>query len=148
MVQTSKVGASWHNGHGFRHASILLETLSDLRMSSVIFKTVYPLPDTTLWSQSLRIMKAFSCFKNSNNKRESSSYRMCAAQSLCCVPLFATPWMVTCQAPLSMEFSRQEYCGGLPFLSPGDLRTCSSCISRQILDCCATWEAQAQAIAS
>ena len=25
-----------------------------------------------------------------------------------------------CQAPLSMEFSRQEYWGGLPFLSPGD----------------------------
>ena len=25
-----------------------------------------------------------------------------------------------CQAPLSMEFSRQEYWGGLPFPSPGD----------------------------
>ena len=25
------------------------------------------------------------------------------------------------QAPLCMEFSRQEYCSGLPFLSPGDL---------------------------
>ena len=28
---------------------------------------------------------------------------------------------VTCQAPLSMEFSRQEYWSGLPFLTPGDL---------------------------
>ena len=27
---------------------------------------------------------------------------------------------VACQATLSMEFSRQEYCSGLPFLSPGD----------------------------
>ena len=26
-----------------------------------------------------------------------------------------------CQAPLFMEFSRQEYWGGLPFPSPGDL---------------------------
>ena len=26
-----------------------------------------------------------------------------------------------CQAPLSMEFSKQEYWSGLPFLSPGDL---------------------------
>ena len=26
-----------------------------------------------------------------------------------------------CQAPLSMEFSRQEYWSGLPFPSPGDL---------------------------
>ena len=28
---------------------------------------------------------------------------------------FATPWTVTCQAPLSVEFSRQEYRSGLPF---------------------------------
>ena len=34
-----------------------------------------------------------------------------------CVQLFATPWLVACQAPLSMEFSRQEYwSGGLFFL--------------------------------
>ena len=29
--------------------------------------------------------------------------------------------MVSCQAPLSMEFSRQEYWSGLPFPAPGDL---------------------------
>ena len=33
----------------------------------------------------------------------------------------ATPWTVAYQAPLSMEFSRQEYCSGLPFPPPGDL---------------------------
>ena len=33
----------------------------------------------------------------------------------------ATPWIVAYQAPPSMEFSRQEYCNGLPFPSPGDL---------------------------
>ena len=32
-----------------------------------------------------------------------------------------TPWTVAYEAPLSMEFSRQEYWSGLPFLSPGDL---------------------------
>ena len=37
------------------------------------------------------------------------------------VQLFAAPWTVARQAPLSMEFSRQEYWSGLPFLSPGDL---------------------------
>ena len=37
------------------------------------------------------------------------------------VQLFVTPWAVDCQAPLSMEFSRQEYWSGLPFPSPGDL---------------------------
>ena len=40
----------------------------------------------------------------------------------CCrVQLFETPWAVACQAPPSMEFSRQEYSSGLPFPSPGDL---------------------------
>ena len=37
------------------------------------------------------------------------------------VQLFGTPWTIACQAPLSMEFSRQEYWSGLPFLSLGDL---------------------------
>ena len=43
------------------------------------------------------------------------------AQLLGRVRLFATPWTVGHQAPLSMGFSRQEYCSGLPFLPPGDL---------------------------
>ena len=33
----------------------------------------------------------------------------------------ATPWIIACQALLSMELSRQEYWSGLPFPSPGDL---------------------------
>ena len=35
--------------------------------------------------------------------------------------LSATPWIVACLAPLSVEFSRQEYESGLPFPTPGDL---------------------------
>ena len=35
--------------------------------------------------------------------------------------LFATPWAIAHQAPLSLEFSRQEYWSGLPFPPPGDL---------------------------
>ena len=42
-------------------------------------------------------------------------------KSLSRVQLFATPWIVAHQAPLSMEFSRLEYWSGLPFPSPGDL---------------------------
>ena len=34
---------------------------------------------------------------------------------------FASPWTVAHQAPLSMEFSRQEYWSELPFSPPGDL---------------------------
>ena len=37
------------------------------------------------------------------------------------VQLFVGSWTVACQAPLSMEFSRQEYWSGLPFPPPGDL---------------------------
>ena len=35
--------------------------------------------------------------------------------------LFVTLWIVPCQAPLSMGFSRQEYWSGLPCLPPGNL---------------------------
>ena len=41
-------------------------------------------------------------------------------QLLSHVRLFRT-LSVACQAPLSMEFSGQEYFSGLPFPPPGDL---------------------------
>ena len=44
-------------------------------------------------------------------------------KSLSHVQLFASPWTVAYQAPLFVEFSRQEYWSGLPFSSPGDLPT-------------------------
>ena len=46
---------------------------------------------------------------------------VCVCESLSCVPLFATPWTIPCQASLCMEFSSQECWRGLPFSSPGDL---------------------------
>ena len=45
---------------------------------------------------------------------------MCVCE-LSHVGLFGTPWAVAHQAPLSMEFSRQEYWSGLPCPSLGDL---------------------------
>ena len=50
------------------------------------------------------------------------------------VQLFAIPWTVACQAPLSMEFPRQEYWSGFPFPPRGGSsqfrdRTHVSCIS-------------------
>ena len=65
-------------------------------------------------------------------------------QSLSYVRFFATSWTVAHQAPLSMEFSRQEYWSGLPFPSPGDLPDPgSSCLllGRQIFYHWATREA-------
>ena len=40
---------------------------------------------------------------------------------LSCVRLFAIPWTVAHQAPLSMGYSRQEHWSGLSFPPPGDL---------------------------
>ena len=70
------------------------------------------------------------------------------------VRLSATPWTVTQQPPLSMEFSRKECWSGLPFSTPGDLpdpgikptSLASPCISlrqsgRQILYHCTASEA-------
>ena len=37
------------------------------------------------------------------------------------VQLFVTPWTIACQAPLSMGFSKQEYCSDLPCPPPGNL---------------------------
>ena len=66
---------------------------------------------------------------------------MCV-QSFSRVPLFAPPWTEAHQAPLSMEFSRQEYWSELPFpiYSRGSSQprtrihvSCIFCIGRQIL---------------
>ena len=45
----------------------------------------------------------------------------CSVCALSGVQLFATPWTIACQAPLSTEFSKQEYCSGMPFPTPGGL---------------------------
>ena len=49
------------------------------------------------------------------------SVQFSSIQSLSHVRLFATPWTIAHQVPLSMEFSRQEYWSGFPFPSLGDL---------------------------
>ena len=46
---------------------------------------------------------------------------VCMLSHLSRVQLFATPWTVANQAPLSMGFSRQESWSGLPCLPLGDL---------------------------
>ena len=62
---------------------------------------------------------------------------------------FVTLWTVACQAPLSMEFSRQEYWRGLPFPPPGDrpdpgivlVSPASPAPAGKFLYHCTTWEA-------
>ena len=69
-------------------------------------------------------MKISAGMRKYNEPKPGSLKAACAcmcARSLSCVQPFVTPWTVVHQAPLSMEFSRQEYCSGLACPSPGDL---------------------------
>ena len=53
--------------------------------------------------------------------KDPCDYIECMLSHFSRVWLFATPWIAARQAPLSMEFSRQAYWGGVPFPSPGNL---------------------------
>ena len=62
--------------------------------------------------------------------------------SLTCVKLLATPWTIAHQAPLSMKFPGKKPGVGCHFLLQGLFLTQGvSCIGRQILYYCSTWEA-------
>ena len=50
-----------------------------------------------------------------------SEPQVCVLSRFGPVPLFVTPGTAAHQVPLSVGFSRQEYCGGLPCPPPGDL---------------------------
>ena len=50
-----------------------------------------------------------------------ASVCVCVFGSFSHVQLFATPWTVVHQAPLSVGFSRQEYWSGFPLPYPVDL---------------------------
>ena len=50
-------------------------------------------------------------------------------KSISRIRLFATPWTIAYQAPLSMGFSRQEHWSGLPFPSPIYRHICGNLLS-------------------
>ena len=61
-------------------------------------------------------------FKNFNLKKsKGTNLDCCMLSNLSSIQLFATLCTIANQAPLSMGFSRQEYCSGLPCPSPRDL---------------------------
>ena len=62
----------------------------------------------------------FTSKKENFNSFLTGTELVCALK-LVCVWLFATPWTIAHQAPLSMEFSSREYWSGLPFPPPGNL---------------------------
>ena len=71
------------------------------------------------------------------------------------VGLFATPWTVALQAPLSLGFSRQEYWSGLPCPPPRDLlgeeegsnpHLMSPALTGRFFTASTSWEAPRQGI--
>jgi len=67
----------------------------------------------------------FCCLKFiKQSPRESFKWlmhKLCVLNCFSHVRIFATPRTVACQAPLSLELSRQEYWSGLLCCLPGDL---------------------------
>ena len=67
-----------------------------------------------------------------------------------CVQLFLVPWIIVCQAPMSMDFTRQEYWSVLPFCTRRDLPNpgiepaslMSPALKGRFFTNDATWEAQ------
>ena len=80
-------------------------------MSSHLFDI---LVNTALFFKYNKFQIAQSCFQGLVNQRVGA----CVPSCFSCVQLFVTLWTVACQAPLSMEFYRQEYWRSP---SPGDL---------------------------
>ena len=87
------------------------------------------------------------CFTEEQSSAVSSNCFMCV-HSHSVMSGSAASWAVGPQAPMSMEFSRQEHKSGLPFITlehlpnPGiePVSLCISSVGRQILYHGATWE--------
>ena len=97
-------GSNW----GLLHCRWILYQLSyqgSLSINLLTFSSL-PLTPSLLISDALWFEKKKKCVQPIPQRRLSR------------VRLFATPWTVAYQAPLSMGFSKQQYWSGLPFPSP------------------------------
>ena len=97
-------------------------------------------PDSE-WPRSVQELQSWSLYSLNQ------SHRACVSHSAVSNSLWP-PWTVTHQAPLSMEFSRQEYWSGLPFPSSEDLPdpgTGPRFPPLQVFAVCTTREAQISA---
>ena len=83
-----------------------LYLISECHSPSISWATLLP----EAWSLSLHGHHLWGAIKRLKSKSESHTV----------VSDSAIPWIVACQLPLSVEFSRQEYWSGLSFPSPGD----------------------------
>ena len=81
------------------------------------------LPEVTELSPMLSSsLEAFQCLARCWVHYQCSlNMHACMLSHFSSVQLYVTLWTVAHQAPLSMEFPRQEYWGGMPYPPPGDL---------------------------
>ena len=101
-------------------------------------------------------LKNMAKFPRQNKELKTSNTSICCVCVCVCVCVHSvvsdslwTPWTISYQVPLSMEFSRQEYSSGLPLPPPGDLPwsmnwtrvSCVFCFGKSILYHFATREA-------
>ena len=123
----------WNVGHGtiFLFGTFLiierhLEFLSPAHRSLIDFVTLWSFVTAKNISANVQApLRGLCCsYQDSWKWKWSRSVDSLFAHSLLSLcSLFATPWVVAYQASPSMWFSRQEYWSGLPFPSPGLIKT-------------------------
>ena len=76
-------------------------------------------PQNLYWLNAKSLI--FHIVQGTNRTDETIILHACLLSRFSHVWFFSTQWTVAHKAPLSMEFSRQEYWNGLPCPPPGDL---------------------------
>ena len=106
--------ARWTQAKGWMEPTkagtdLVLSTKNDAQLGSCKLSFIWGKMRTAAWEAALQTALR-DCSKE--------AVCVCVCVSLSRVQLFATPWTITLQAPLSMGFSRQEYWSTLPLPSP------------------------------
>ena len=132
-LQSTRSQEVGHNWVTFTHSFIKLRTtLFNIHSSPSLWEEGMVLMHWSTWNSSfsaLCIMHALCIYifseillsKVLTTNSLPSFACACVLSRLTHIRLFVTPWTLTCQAPLSMGFSRQEYWSGLLWPPSGAL---------------------------
>ena len=118
----SYTNSTWKNSFYFKHG-IFSHIICKL-INLFLFKKILKEKVTIGKNQQKKwknVAHQYGLLDIRHNKHNICNRYLCMLCHLSCVQLFATPWAVAHQAPLSMGFSEQEYLSGLPCPPTGDL---------------------------
>ena len=136
MENTTPLRSAAQGGFSLSHAFALVLKLEYPMTEGGVVSTyldgsyVFQHPGDDLWTrcterrekiQEKSVFLLWNTTRNFSEKEPGDKEAKWKWKSPSHVRLFVTPWTAACQAPLSMEFSRQEHLSGLPFHSPEDL---------------------------